>query len=287
MHLILPLAVLLVALLAVAAFAARFALRLLSLAGRRRGQRVERAVAYGPLPLQSVDITTPQTVAPAAPAVVFFHGGGWSSGRAADYGFVGAALAAAGLIVVVADYRLYPAVRFPDFVHDTAQAVALTAGRFADRRIVLAGHSAGAHIAALLALDPRYLAAAGVPRHRIAGVIGISGPYDFLPLTRQRYRRIFPEAHLADSQPIRFADGSAAPMLLVTGDRDRGVLPGNTLRFADAIRAGGGRVATVVYPGVGHLATVLAFARIWPWRKPPVRRDLVAFVNSLADNPPG
>jgi acetyl esterase/lipase len=287
MYVILPLAGLLVALLAVAAFAARFALRLLSLAGRLRGQRVERAVAYGPLPLQSVDITTPQTVAPAAPVVVFFHGGGWSSGRAADYGFVGAALAAAGLIVVVADYRLYPAVRFPDFVADAAHAVALAASRFADRRIVLAGHSAGAHIAALLALDPRYLAAAGVPRHRIAGTVGISGPYDFLPLTRQHYQRIFPEAILADSQPIRFVDGSAAPMLLVTGDRDRGVLPGNTLRLAAAIRAGGGRVATVVYPGVGHLATVLAFARIWPWRKPPVRRDLVAFVKGLADNPPG
>jgi acetyl esterase/lipase len=76
-------------------------------------------------------------------------------------------------------------------------------------------------------------------------------------------------------------------MLLITGDRDRRVLPGDTLRLAAAIRAGGGRVATVVYPGVGHLGTVLAFARIWPWRKPPVRRDLVAFAKGLADNPPG
>jgi dipeptidyl aminopeptidase/acylaminoacyl peptidase len=139
----------------------------------------------------------------------------------------------------------------------------------------------------LLALDGRYLAAVGVARDRIAGAVGISGPYDFLPLTRQRYRRVFPDALLADSQPIRFADGSAAPMLLATGDRDRTVLPGNTLRLAAAIRASGGGVTTLVYPGVGHMATVLAFARIWPWREPPVLRDLAAFVKGLAGGPPG
>jgi acetyl esterase/lipase len=283
MHTILALAVVLV----VFALAARFALRLLSLVSFRRGQRIERAIAYGPLPLQAVDIYAPSDVAAAAPVVVFFHGGGWSSGRAADYGFVGAALASAGMIAAVADYRLYPAVRFPDFMNDAAAAVALTAARFPGRAIVLAGHSAGAHIAVLLALDGRYLAAAGVARDRITGALGISGPYDFLPLTRQRYRRVFPDARLADSQPIRFADRGAAPLLLVTGDRDRTVLPGNTLRLAAAIRASGGSVTTLVYPGIGHMATVLAFARIWPWRKPPVLRDLAAFVKGLAGGPPG
>jgi acetyl esterase/lipase len=282
MHTILALAV-----LAVIALAARFALRLLSFASQRGGQRVERAIAYGPLPLQAVDIHAPSDVAAAAPVVVFFHGGGWSRGSAADYGFVGASIARAGMIAAVADYRLYPAVRFPDFMVDAAAAVALVARRFPDQRIVLAGHSAGAHIAVLLALDGRYLAAAGVARDRITGAVGISGPYDFLPLTRQRYRRVFPDALLADSQPIRFADRSAAPLLLVTGDRDRTVLPGNTLRLAAAIRASGGSVTTLVYPGVGHMATVLAFARIWPWRKPPVLRDLATFVKGLAGGPPG
>jgi acetyl esterase/lipase len=282
MHTILALAV-----LAVIALAARFALRLLSFASVRRGQRVERAIAYGPLPLQAVDIHAPQSVDAATPVVVFFHGGGWSRGSAADYGFVGASIARAGMIAAVADYRLYPAVRFPDFMVDAAAAVALVARRFPDRRVVLAGHSAGAHIAVLLALDARYLAAAGVARDRITGAVGISGPYDFLPLTRQRYRRVFPDALLADSQPIRFADRSAAPLLLVTGDRDRTVLPGNTLRLAAAIRASGGSVTTLVYPGVGHMATVLAFARIWPWRKPPVLRDLAGFVKGLAGGPPG
>jgi hypothetical protein len=108
MHTILALAV-----LAVIALAARFALRLLSFASQRGGQRVERAIAYGPLPLQAVDIHAPQSVDAATPVVVFFHGGGWSRGSAADYGFVGASIARAGMIAAVADYRLIPPCAFP------------------------------------------------------------------------------------------------------------------------------------------------------------------------------
>jgi acetyl esterase/lipase len=248
--------------------------------------RTRSRVAYGDLPRQSLDIYTPLDARADTPVVLFFHGGGWSSGSASAYRFVGEALAAGGVIAAVANYRLYPEVVFPDFVRDGARAVAEIARRFPGRALVVAGHSAGAYIALLLALDRRYLAAAGVPAGAVAGAVGISGPYDFLPLTRPRYRRVFPQACLADSQPIRFAGGHAAPVLLLTGDRDRTVDPANTMRLAAAIRAKGGKVTVKVYPGAGHMATVLAFARILPWRKPPVRRDILAFVRNVARDTP-
>jgi acetyl esterase/lipase len=271
-----------VALLVVAAgVVARWPLRVLSALTSRAGYALRAGVAYGALPAQRLDVYTPDAVAAAAPVVIFFHGGGWAIGNKDEYRFVGEALATAGIIVVIPNYRLSPPAIFPDFMHDGAAAVAWAAHEFAGHPLFLAGHSAGAHIATLLALDGRYLAGEGVARSAIAGAIGLSGPYDFLPLTEARYQRVFPESSRADSQPIRFVDGNAPPMLLVTGDADRTVKPGNTTRLADAIVAKGGRATVNVYPGVGHLGTMLALARILPLRGPPVRGDILAFIASV------
>ena len=131
--------------------------------------------------------------------------------------------------MAVPDYRLYPQVRFPAFIEDGAEAVARARdvlARIEGRRrpIVLMGHSAGAQIAALLALDERHLREAGLRAcEAVAGMIGLAGPYDFLPLQEERYRRIFPEASRAASQPIAFADANDPPLLLVAGTADETV----------------------------------------------------------------
>src|SRR5687768_3796417 len=107
-------------------------------------------VSYGTAPHQAIDVFLPRTRAGAtAPVVVFFYGGRWQGGERANYAFVGEALAARGVLTFVADYRHYPAVRFPDFMHDAAQAVAWVHAHAAEyggdtRRLHLAGHSAGA-----------------------------------------------------------------------------------------------------------------------------------------------
>ena len=98
--------------------------------------------------------------------VVFFHGGTWRSGARGDYAFVGHALAAQSVMTLIADYRLYPEVQFPEFLRDSASA-AVWGMRAASQlgadptRVLLMGHSAGAYNAAMLALDPQWLREAG------------------------------------------------------------------------------------------------------------------------------
>jgi acetyl esterase/lipase len=246
------------------------------------GVEVTHDIAYGEGPRRRFDVyRLPGAV--ARPVVLFFYGGSWRSGRRQDYRFVGTALARRGLVAVVADYRVFPDVGFPDFIADAAQATALVHRRAASwggdpARIVLAGHSAGAHIAAMVALDPRWLAAAGMDRAAIAGLVGIAGPYDFLPMTGRGVRQVFGAA--ADdpaSQPITFADAHAPPSLLLHGADDTTVLPRNSENLARRITEAGGAARVVIYPGTGHIGIITAFAPLFAGRA-PVLDDLVAFV---------
>ncbi|MBM3525100.1 MAG: alpha/beta hydrolase, partial [Alphaproteobacteria bacterium] len=141
---------------------------------------LDRDAAYGPSARQRVDVYRPRLSSTALPppTVVFFYGGSWRRGDKESYRFVGEYLSRLGVIAVVADYRLHPEVTFPAFVEDGAAAVAW-ASREAmalggdPSRVFAMGHSAGAHIAVLLALEPRYLALRGMASERLAGVIGI------------------------------------------------------------------------------------------------------------------
>ncbi len=215
------------------------------------------------------DIYVPGEAGPNTPIVVFFYGGSWVSGDKERYLFVGQSLAAAGVIVAIPDYRLYPEVTFPGFVEDGARAVAavlemsrkggsgVPAGA---HPIFLMGHSAGAHIAALLGYDGRYLRSAGVPASAIAGLVGLAGPYDFLPLTSDRNRRIFPPETHGASQPVDFVDASDPPALLISGVGDETVRPSNSQSLARKIQQAGGRAELGLYRDVSHIGAVVALA---------------------------
>lgn len=256
-------------------------LGLLNALTSRRGYRIQRSVAYGPLDRQNLDLYVPDAVAPSAPVVVFIHGGSWDSGSKDLYTFVGQSLVSAGWTVAIPNYRLYPEVVFPAFVDDAARAIAWAADRVAgkDRPLFVVGHSAGAQIAMLVSLDPRYLKRAGTDQSLLAGVVGLSGPYDFLPLREQRYKNIFPQDVRAESQPIDFVGaGRPPPLLLAHGNADTIVLPRNTTGLAAAVRARGGRADVRLYEGIGHLGTVAALARLIRLNGAPVRADIVSFV---------
>jgi acetyl esterase/lipase len=221
-------------------------------------------VAYGADPRQRLDVYVPDQPVGKWPVIVFFHGGNWQSGDRQVYRFVAESLTRGGNVVVIPDYRLYPAVRFPAFLDDSARAVAWVAaniGRYDGNpeSITLMGHSAGAYNAAMVALDRRYLRAAGAETVKIAGVIGIAGPYDFLPLRDPTLQTIFAPAD-ARTQPISFVGPDAPPMLLVTGTDDTTVYPRNTQRLAAALRAQGVPVREILYPGVGHIGIVLGLS---------------------------
>ena len=258
--------------------------KLLNATISRAGLTVTHDVTYGPHARETLDIYRPATSGPA-PVIVFFYGGAWNSGSKATYPFVAATLARRGNIVVVPDYRLYPEVRYPAFLQDCAQAVSWTASHMTQiggdpRRLFLMGHSAGAYNAVMLGLDQRYLTGAGYDRSKLAGVIGLAGPYDFLPMTGDNERKVFaPADDGPQTQPITYADGHAPPLLLLAGDADDTVRPRNTLSLAERIRSSGGSVQTHIYPGVGHIGLVIAIAPLFQGRA-PVLNDVEAFVRS-------
>ena len=218
-------------------------------------------VAYGPLPRQRMDVFGANH--PEEPVVVFFHGGNWDSGAKEDYRFVATSLVGAPAQVVVPNYRLEP---FPAFMEDAALAVAKVRKSYPNDRLYLMGHSAGAHIAALLALDPRYLEAVGLDRcEAIDGWIGLSGPYDFLPITSERTARTFPPDTRADSQPLLFAKAPAPPALLIHGTADTTVHAEDTELLAAALERAGVPVQTALLEGKGHRNTIAAFGRGLGW----------------------
>jgi acetyl esterase/lipase len=246
--------------------------------------RVEgRGSRYAAGPRGGIDVYAPPTADKPAPVAIFFYGGSWDSGRRQDYGWVGRALAAQGFLALVPDYRLYPEVLYPSFLADGAQAVRWAVDHAAalggdPARIVLVGHSAGAYNAAMLALDPRYLKAAGVEARVIRGFAGLSGPYAFLPLDGPITRRTFGEAaDLEATQPTAYARAAAPPAFLATGDKDTTVYPRNTRKLAAALRDKGASVEERHYAGLDHAGTVLALSR--PFRgKSTLLADMTAFL---------
>jgi len=243
-------------------------------------------IPYGTDPRHRLDVYIPDKFGAAPrPLIVFWHGGRWSFGDKAEYRFVGAALAELGYVTVVPNYRQYPQVLMPGFMDDAAQAAVWAnahAGDFgADlERLYLMGHSAGAHMAALLTLDPRYFAATAQPAPRIAGLIGLSGPYDFLPLLEPDVQAMFgPPPRYPDSQPINFVRPDAPPALLVHGLRDSQVWPKNSRNLATALSALGVPVTLRLYPKLSHADTVAALST--PARgRARTLADIDAFVNA-------
>lgn len=249
--------------------------------------RVARAIAYGPELGQALDVYAPRK-AHDAPIVLFLPGGGWRSGGRRAYAFAGRRLARAGFVAVVAGYRLYPAVRFPAFAKDAAAAVAWTrahARRYGGdaSRLYLMGFSAGAHLAALLAIDSRYLAAHGLVSRDLAGVIGLAGPYDLMPESSPRTAPIFAGAGEA-ARPAALVRRAPPPLLLMHGDADTVVPLAHTRRLAEAAKRAGGRVAVHEYEKLGHTGLLLALSSRFADRA-PVLRDLAAFVEHEREQP--
>ena len=232
------------------------------------GYQRDTDLPYGELPRQRLDIYRPAQFSEGKlPTVIFFYGGGWEAGEKANYKFVAEALTSQGMMVVIPDYRVFPEVVFPAFVEDAAKAVAWTKDHIANyggdpEQLFVGGHSAGAHIAALLSLDEKYLRQVDLQPQQLRGMIGLAGPYDFLPLQSQTLLQIFgDEASQWHSQPVNFVDTGHPPMLLLVGNDDRTVLPRNTHHLADKLEQYGNEVEVKEFEGYGHVAMVAKLAR--------------------------
>jgi acetyl esterase/lipase len=237
---------------------------------------------------QRFDLYTPASAPPAGgwPVVVFFYGGSWNSGERADYRFVGEALAARGVLALVADYRLYPEVRYPEFLLDCAAALGHGLEHAAQRggnpaRVFVMGHSAGGYNAAMLALDARWLGTVGHTPNELAGWIGLAGPYEFLPLAPGPAQPVFFHPNYpAGTQPIEYVGAASPPAFIAAPVNDTVVNPQRSTRaMAARLQAVDARVTLKMYDGVSHTSLIGAFA--FPVRfLAPVLDDVVAFVEA-------
>ena len=248
----------------------------------RDGYRVERDMAYGEKRRQRVDVYIPDG-AQHAPVIVFYYGGSWQHGSKDDYRFLGQAFAEKGFITAVADYRLYPEVKFPTFVEDGARAFAYIHAHATQwggdpKRVYVAGHSAGAYIAMMVGADPQYLAHVGAQRSDVRGILGIAGPYDFLPFTDDTIKAIFSTATDAATQPIHHLVAPVPPVFLATGESDDIVDPRNTARLQAKLEGMHGDVVAHRYADTGHIDIMLSLAQRFRGRT-SLLEDVAAFIN--------
>jgi acetyl esterase/lipase len=249
-------------------------------------RRVVRDAAYGVETRQRIDVYAPAAAGQTHPVIVWLYGGSWRYGDKDDYEFLGAALSSQGFLTAIPNYRLVPDVRFPAFVEDCAAAVRWVCDNAAAHggdpaRVVLAGHSAGAYNAIMLALAGEYLRSVEVDAHAIRGAVGLAGPYDFLPFDVDATRDAFGEApEPRATQPITYARADAPPLLLLWGEDDETVGRRSLDGLSRAMAAAGGAVETKTYPGVDHIDILIALSR--PFRaRAPVLADLTAFARRV------
>jgi acetyl esterase/lipase len=223
-----------------------------------------------------------------APVVVFFYGGSWVHGERAWYRFVGTALAARGVVVVIPDYRKVPEVRLDGFMQDAANAVAWAHAHAAELGgapddVFVMGHSAGGQIAALLATDPAWLGAHALRPGDLAGFIGLAGCYAFVPVTAKDQDMLdafgSTPAEQRRAEPVAHVRGAEPPMLLLQGTADDEVPPSNAIALDQALRAHGEDVTLRLYPGLGHESLLFAFSR--PMRgDAPTLEDVLDFIQT-------
>ncbi|CAN5118236.1 alpha/beta hydrolase [soil metagenome] len=257
-----------------------------TLGPRDRGvRRIARDLSYGADPRQKFDLYGPdwRPGEPTRPVVVFFYGGGWDSGSRSLYGWAAQALAARGFVVALPDYRVVPQVVFPSFIEDAAAAtarVAAVVGQYGGDpdRLAVAGHSAGAHLAMMITLDRRYMAAVGQP-NLIKAAAGLAGPYDFLPFDVPASVNAFgraPDPTL--TQPVTFVRADAPPLWLGHGTADEVVHDEDTVILNDRMHAVGGRSEAKLYPGLNHADLIATFSPLFR-KKAPVLDDVAAFLH--------
>lgn len=222
------------------------------------GVRLEEAVRYadGPAadPVRNLlDLYLP-VGAQRFPTVVFVHGGGYQRGDRTVGRNLGVVLASHGVAVASISYRLFPQAKHPAQIQDVATAFAWTRAHIAERggdpaRVHVSGHSAGAHLAALLGTDGTYLAAHGLKPADIASVLAISGGYRILPIRKDVFGD---EAGMAAASPFAHISGGHPPYLLLYGSLEKAERHALSRELRDALLAAHGQAACLEIPDRDH-----------------------------------
>lgn len=249
------------------------------------GFTLQEGIVYGDDPRQKLDIYKAVVPASDSHTIVFVYGGAWREGNRHEYEFVGQALADAGHTVIIPDYRLYPAVTYPAFVTDVVEAITAVTVHADEwlgyplKQVVLMGHSSGAHLAAMLASDPRWLEDSGVtPR----ALVAISGPYD-LPMDNPEVQPVFHNVSGPDEvRPVALVTSEHPPTLLIHGEDDERVLPFHTRNYSAALKKAGVPVDVQWLKDASHASAIAGLAA--PLDSANRNRErITGFLDSICD----
>jgi acetyl esterase/lipase len=247
-------------------------------------------IAYSDHELNRLSVYLPGHKDTSRATVIFFYGGCWGGCETLNkehYLFVAQALTAKGFNVVIPDYRRHPKVKFDSIMHDASHVVEWVKAHIADyggdpNKLFLMGHSAGAHIAAMLTLNETYLKPDTY--RSIKGFIGLAGAYDFLPFTDDYQPIVFgPVKNYPNTQPVNFVDGTEPPLLLLYGNDDSIVKPINIESLTRIVQRKGGRVESHRYDDINHIEIMGALTIPFQTEQ-PILKDIVAFVNHSLKN---
>jgi len=247
---------------------------------------LNRDLSYGPDPRHRLDLYVPTEPVNHRSVIVFVHGGRWDSGDKDQYLFVGQAFASLGYVTAIPNYRLFPQVQYPEFVDDIARAIASLKQHLAQqvcadgRAIILAGHSAGAHTASLIATDPRHLAKNRV-EVEFKAWIGIAGPYD-LPLEDPAVIGKFDDRiDDRETNAVALASAGTPPTLLIHGGKDVTVGIHHTESLRAKLDQQGVPHMVRIYPETNHTRVIAALASSLRFLN-PIYQDVDGFLASRA-----
>jgi len=214
------------------------------------------------------------------PLFVFVHGGGYQRGDRKDGESLGKTFASRGIGTAVISYRLYPTVKHPGHIQDVAKAFAWVQANAAKyggqaNKIFVGGHSAGAHLASLLATDASYLKAEGLRLSDIQGVVAISGGYRILPIRKE----VFGDAEtMKNASPFSHLTGGHPPFLISYGDGDTPERHALSKEFRDALQKVGGKAELFEAKERNHQEL---FSKIGTGD--PLTEAILAFITKVAE----
>ena len=242
---------------------------------------------------QKLDVFVPKKIKKGEdlPVLIFVHGGNWNEGRRGLYKWFGGRLSRKGMMAVIIDYPLSPAARYEDMAQSTANAVAWVRKHAAgyganENRIFVSGHSAGGHLSALVALDGRYLKAAGVDSSVIKGAVMIDAAgldmYTYLKdenglVEEPTYAQTFttsPE-EWKKASPIFYIRPAQLPLLIFQGERTYPSIERSNARFLKELNKQGAPVKFKILSGKKHVPMITQFLN--PYNKR--YGDIIRFMN--------